>query len=176
MATQGRSEGENKVTSEVRAPEPLAAIHIVDHFDCGVRDLNDWLQRRALANQYSGATRCFVAANAEQCVLGYYALAAGAVARADATSAVRNNMPEPVPVIVLARLAVELSQQGRHLGAALLQDAVLRVAGIATQVGARALLVHALDDRAAAFYRHYGFQESPLQPTTLMLRLAGARR
>jgi GNAT superfamily N-acetyltransferase len=169
-------QGKGKVTAEVRAPEPLTAAHVLDRFDCGVRDLDDWLQRRALGNQFSGATRCFVATDPEQRVMAYYALAAGAVARADATGTVRNNMPDPVPVIVLARLAVDRSQQGRHLGAALLQDAVRRVAGISMQVGARALLVHALDERAADFYRHYGFQESPIQPMTLMLRLAGAKR
>lgn len=169
-------QGKGNVTSEVRAPEPLTAAHVVDGFDCGVRELNDWLQRRALANQFTGATRSFVATDQDQRVLGYYALAAGAVMREDATAAVRNNMPDPVPVIVLARLAVDLNQQGRRLGAALLQDAVQRVAGISGQVGARALLVHALDERAADFYRHYGFQDSPIQSMTLMLRLAGARR
>jgi GNAT superfamily N-acetyltransferase len=164
------------VTAGIHAPEPLTSTHILNQFDCGVRDLNDWLQRMALANQLTGATRCFVATTTATHVVGYYALAAGAVARSEASSTVRNNMPDPVPVIVLARLAVDKNQQGKHLGAALLQDAVRRVAGIATQVGARALLVHALDARAADFYRHYGFQDSHIQPDLLMLRLPGVKR
>jgi ribosomal protein S18 acetylase RimI-like enzyme len=172
MAGQGKA----KVKFEVRTPEPLDSAHIVGAFDCGVGELDLWLKRRALANQLSGATRCFVAVDPAQRVLAYYALAAGAVAREGTSAAVRHNMPDPVPVIVLARLAVDRSQQGRHLGAAMLQDAVRRVVGISRQVGARALLVHALDERAAGFYRRYGFQDSPLQPMTLMLRLPGAKR
>ena len=164
------------MTAEVRAPQPLATVHVVEGFECGVSELNDWLRRRALANQFSGATRCFVAADPAHRVVAYYALAAGAAAREDATGAVRSNMPDPVPVIVLARLAVDRSQQGRHLGTSMLQDAVQRVVGISRQVGARAMLVHALDERAADFYRRYGFQDSPIQPKTLMLRLPGAKR
>lgn len=88
------------------------------------------------------------------------------------TSAVRRNMPDPVPVIVLARLAVDHRAQGLQLGASLLQDAVNRAVVVARNAGVRALLVHALHDRAKAFYEHYGFQSSPLHPMTLMLRFA----
>ena len=153
------------------APQPLTVRHIIDEFDCGEPSLNDWLQRRALPNQLAGATRTFVVEAAEGRVVGYYALAAGAVSRSAAAGAVRRNMPDPVPVLVLARLAVERGMQGRHLGAALLQDAVKRAVSVSQNAGVRALLTHALDERAKAFYLHHGFGESPLHPLTLMLPL-----
>lgn len=133
--------------------------------------LDEWLKRRALANQMSGASRTFVVANPDLSVFGYYALAAGAASHQAVTGAVRRNMPDPVPVMVLARLAVDLRAQGRKLGGALLQDAVHRVLAVSQNAGVRALLVHALDDRAKEFFAHYGFQASPLHPMTLMLRL-----
>ncbi len=128
--------------------------------------------RRALANQASGASRTFVVTDEEGArVRGYYALAAGAVAHERATSTVRRNMPDPVPVMVLGRLAVDRGAQGHKLGAALLQDAVMRTVAVANNAGVRALLVHALHERAKQFYEHYGFQPSPAHPLTLMLRL-----
>ncbi|MBL0229132.1 GNAT family N-acetyltransferase [Thermomonas sp.] len=153
------------------APQPLTARHLIDGFDCGESSLNDWLQRRALPNQLAGASRTFVVETAEGRVAGYYALAAGAVSRNAATSPVRRNMPNPVPVLVLARLAVDRGMQGQHLGAALLQDAVKRAVSVSQNAGVRALLVHALDESAKAFYLYYGFAESPMHPLTLMLPL-----
>ena len=160
---------------ELHPPEPLSQHHKLDTFSCGEIVLDDWLKRRAFANQVSGATRTFVVADAEHTVLGYYALAAGAVAHQAATRATRHNMPDPVPVMVLARLAVDTRAQGKKLGAALLRDAVTRAVTVSQNAGVRALLVHALNDRARQFYEHYGFQASPAHPTTLMLRLAGTR-
>ena len=157
------------------APQPLAAHHTLTEFDCGQAALNTWLQRRAMANQSSGASRSFVVADPEHRVFGYYAIAAGAVSHADATTTTRRNMPDPVPVMVLARLAVDVRAQGLKLGAGLLQDAVRRVLVVSENAGVRALLVHAIDERAKQFYEHYGFQVSPLHPMTLMLRLANAR-
>ena len=157
------------------APQPLAAHHTLTEFDCGQAALNTWLQRRAMANQSSGASRSFVVADPEHRVFGYYAIAAGAVSHADATTTTRRNMPDPVPVMVLARLAVDVRTQGLKLGAGLLQDAVRRVLVVSENAGVRALLVHAIDERAKQFYEHYGFQVSPLHPMTLMLRLANAR-
>lgn len=153
------------------APVPLAASHLLDRFECGEPELDGWLKRRAMTNQGSGASRTFVVADQEGHVHGYYALAAGAVAHQTATGSVRRNMPEPVPVLVLARLAVDRRAQGIKLGASLLQDAVNRAVAISQQAGVRALLVHALNERAKKFYEHYGFQESPQHPMTLMLRL-----
>jgi GNAT superfamily N-acetyltransferase len=153
------------------APQPLTARHLIDGFDCGVSSLNVWLEHRALPNQLAGATRAFVVETAEGRVAGYYALAAGAVSRSAATPKVRKNIPDPVPVLVLARLAVDRGMQGRQLGGALLQDAVKRAVSVSQNTGVRALLMHALDDGAKAFYLHYGFGESPLHPLTLMLPL-----
>ena len=153
------------------APQPLAATHLLDGFACGETSLDEWLKRRAMTNQLSGASRTFVIADLDGRVYGYYAMAAGAVSHQMATSGVRRNMPDPVPVMVLARLAIDHRAQGVKLGAALLQDAVNRAVAVSQNAGVRALLVHALHDRAKQFYEHYGFQESPQHPMTLMLRL-----
>ena len=153
------------------APQPLRAEHQLSDFECGEPALDEWLKRRALSNQLSGASRTFVVVDDEQRVRGFYALAAGAVAHQMATSSVRRNMPDPVPVMVLGRLAVDRRAQGIQLGAALLQDAVNRAITVSQNTGVRALLVHALHEQAKAFYEHYGFQESPTHPMALMLRL-----
>lgn len=158
---------------QLGAPEPLSGTHRVDAFECGEATLDDWLKRRAHANQSSGASRTFVVVDKEGRVFGYYAMAAGAVSHPLVTSKVRRNMPDPVPVMVLARLAVDRRAQGIHLGASMLQDAVDRANAVSRHAGVRALLVHALHDRAKQFYEHYGFQASPAHPMTLMLRLAG---
>lgn len=155
----------------LRPPTALRADHRRDAFDCGVPMLNDWLRQRALANHLSGASRVFVAADESDEVLGYYALAAGAVSHAEASGGVRRNMADPLPVLVLGRLAVDRRVQGRQVGSALLADAVRRAARVSTEAGVRALLVHALGARARDFYLRYGFSPSPLDPLTLMLRL-----
>ncbi|MFZ1318750.1 MAG: GNAT family N-acetyltransferase [Candidatus Nitrotoga sp.] len=159
------------MTLQLNAPQPLATTHILDRFECGEGVLDEWLKRRAMVNQVSGASRTFVVADQDNRVYGYYAMAAGAVSHQMATSSVRRNMPDPVPVMVLARLAVDQHAQGIKLGASLLQDAVNRAVAVSQNTGVRALLVYALHDRAKAFYEHYGFQSSPLHPMTLMLRL-----
>jgi GNAT superfamily N-acetyltransferase len=156
---------------QLSAPQALAATHRLDGFSCGEASLDEWLTRRALANQLSGASRTFVVTDQDARVVGYYAMAAGAVSHQMATSGVRRNMPDPVPVMVLARLAVDHRAQGIQFGAALLQDAVHRALIVSQNAGVRALLVHALHERARQFYAHYGFQESPQHPMTLMLRL-----
>jgi GNAT superfamily N-acetyltransferase len=156
---------------QLRAPEPLAAAHRLNEFECGEAVLDEWLTRRAMANQLSGASRTFVVTDQENRVCGYYAMAAGAVSHQLATRSVRRNMPDPVPVMLLARLAVDRRTQGIHLGAALLQDAVNRAVAVSHNTGVRAVLAHALHDRAKQFYEYYGFQVSPAHPMTLMLRL-----
>ena len=160
-----------KLTLPLSGPQPLAASHLLDGFACGEASLDDWLKRRALPNQLSGASRTFVVADGQDRVFGYYAMAAGAVAHQSATSGVRRNMPDPIPVMVLARLAVDHRAQGIQLGAGLLQDAVHRAVAVSQNAGVRALLVHALNEQAKQFYVRYGFQESPLHPMTLLLRL-----
>ena len=159
------------INVDFQAPQPLLTTHLCDGFSSSEPELDAWLMRRAYANQLSGASRTFVVVDAQQAVVGYYALAAGAVSHQMATSAVRRNMPDPVPVMVLARLAVDQRAQGRKLGASLLQDAVKRCALVSQHAGIRALLVHALHDRAKEFYEHYGFQASAVHPMTLLLRL-----
>ncbi len=157
---------------QLYAPEPLAATHILDKFECGETVLEEWLKRRAMTNQMSGgATRTFVVADQDSRFYGYYAMAAGAVSHQLTTRSVRRNMPDPVPVMVLARLAVDHRAQGIKLGASLLQDAVNRAVVVSQNAGVRALLVHTLHDRAKEFCEYYGFQTSPLHPMTLMLRL-----
>ena len=163
------------MSPEFSAPAPLLASHRLDDFECGEAALDDWLRRRAIPNQLSGASRTFVVTDGNGHVRGYYALAAGAVSHALATSQLRRKMPDPVPVLVLARLAVDRRAQGKHLGAALLQDAVNRAVAVSRNAGVRALLVHALHERARQFYEHYGFQASPVNPMTLMLRLGGIK-
>jgi predicted N-acetyltransferase YhbS len=156
---------------QLNPPEPLTASHRLDDFHCGEVVLDDWLKRRALSNQLSGASRTFVVADQTGRVYGYYAMAAGAVSHQVATTSLRRNMPDPVPVMVLARLAVDHQAQGVKLGASLLRDAVNRATAVSRNVGVRALLVHALHDRAKQFYEYYGFQASPVHPMTLMLRI-----
>lgn len=158
---------------DILSPEPLSAAHSVDGFSCGESVLDDWLKRRALANQASRASRTFVVTNREGQVMGYCALSTSAVAHADATGGVRRNMPDPIPVLVLGRLAVDHRAQGMKLGASLLKDAVNRSMAVSENAGVRALLVHALHDRAKDFYLKYGFGSSPTDPMTLMLRLPG---
>jgi GNAT superfamily N-acetyltransferase len=159
----------------VSAPQPLTSAHDVSTFDCAVPELNDWLRRRALQNDTARASRTFVVIGDGR-VVGYYALATGAVAHAVATGKVRRNMPEPIPVMVIARLAVERAYQGTGLGSALLRDALLRTLAVAESVGIRAVLLHALSDDAKRFYVRHGFTESPVDPMTMMVLLADVEK
>jgi len=158
----------------LRAPEPLAPTHDVGDFDCGVESLNSWLIRRAAANQASGASRTFVVCE-EGRVVGCYALSFSAVVTTAATGRFRRNMLDPVPVVVLGRLAIATSHHGKGLGRALFQDAAIRVINAAETIGIRGLLVHALSDEARAFYRRLGLESSPLDPMTLMVTVADLR-
>jgi len=158
----------------VGAPEPLTDRHDCSDFDCGREALDTWLKGRALRNQASGASRTFVVCESGR-VVAYYALASSAVAMGLATGRLRRNMPDPIPVVVLARLAVDRAHQGRGLGRALLQDAGRRVLKAADAIGIRGLLVHALDEDARVFYQRLGFDPSPLDPMTLMITLADLR-
>lgn len=157
--------------SRYARPSPLTEAHDLEGFDSGTPPLDNWLARRALRNQHSGASRTFVTAPVDDRlrVVGFYSLAASSVELEDAPGKVRRNMPEPIPVILLGRLAVDTGRQRAGLGASLLQDAVRRVAGIAGDVGVRALLVNAIDEPAAAFYRRFGFIPAPMDDQTLFL-------
>lgn len=153
------------------APKPLGPWHDVEPFQSGVETLDTWLKRRALKNQGSGASRTFVVCKGAR-VVAYYALASSAVTVDAAPGRFRRNMPDPIPVVVLGRLAVDQSQQGRGLGRALIQDAGRRVVQAADTIGVRGLLVHALSADAKVFYERLGFDPSPLDPLVLMVTLA----
>lgn len=152
------------------APEPLFEAHDVELFDCGIPLLDDWLKRRALSNQMSGASRTFVAAEGRR-VVGYYCLASGGLGVGDAPGSFRRNMPDPIPVAILGRLAVDRVWHGKGLGGALLQDATIRTAEAASIIGIRGILVHAISEGAKAFYEHYGFIASPTKQMTLVLSI-----
>lgn len=156
---------------ELRAPVPLTEAHQLDGFRCSETALEIWLKQRARKNQQDGASRCYVVC-AGVAVVGYYALAAGAVSHVQAAGSVRRNMPDPIPVIVLGRLAVHVDWAGRGIGAGLLKDAVLRALRLSQEMGIRAMLCHALTEDAKRFYLHHGFSESPIEPLTVMLNLA----
>lgn len=158
----------------IRPPEPLTTGHDLSSFACGEPSLDQWLLRRAMANQVAGASKTYVIAENET-VVGYYCLSTGAIAQSVATGRVKRNMPDPVPVMILGRLAIALSHQGRGLGTDILRDAVLRTLQVADIVGCRALLVNALHEKAAKFYAAAGFQPSPITPLIYMLRLDDAR-
>jgi GNAT superfamily N-acetyltransferase len=156
----------------IAPPAPLTEAHRLDGFRCDQPALEAWLKQRARKNQIEGASRTFVVCGTDDAdVVGYYCLAAGAVIRESAPGAVRRNMPDPIPVVVLGRLAVHSSWQGQGLGAGLLRDAVLRCLRVSEEMGIRALLAHALHDEAKRFYLHHGFVDSPIEPLTVMLRL-----
>ena len=156
------------------APEPLAAHHDTAAFACGVDSLDHWLKQRALKNQATGASRTFVACDGKR-VVAYYALASSAVAVEAATGSLRRNMPDPIPVVILGRLAIDHSVQGSGMGRVLVRDACLRVVAAADAIGIRGMIVHALSASARAFYERVGFDPSPLDPMTLMATLSDLR-
>ena len=152
------------------APQPISETHQLGAFDSGVPVLDDWLKRRARANQASGASRTYVVCE-DQRVVAYYALASGSVEIEASTSRVRRNMPDPAPVVVLGRLAVDQNFQKHGLGRGLVRDAAKRVLQAADIIGIRGIIVHAISPEAKAFYLALGFEASPLQPMTLMATL-----
>lgn len=159
------------MSEPLSAPVPLADHHQLDMFNSGVSTLDDWLRRRAAANQTQGASRTYVACERQR-VVAYYALASGSVNAATASGRLRRNMPDPVPVVILGRLAVDQAYHGKGLGRALFQDAAKRVLLAADVIGIRGLLVNAISDDARAFYLALGMSASPLDPMTLMVTLA----
>ncbi len=154
----------------LEAPTPLSDGHCIEGFSCGVQPLDEWLIRRAWNNQRTGASRTYVTAAAGQ-VVGYYCLASGALTLGEAPGGIRRNMPDPIPMAILGRLAVDQSWQGQGIGVALLRDAVERTQVASAILGIRGLLVHALSPTAGAFYARYGFIPSPTKPLTLVMSL-----
>lgn len=156
------------------APRPIRAGDEVSTFDGGEPSLDEYLRTRALANHVEGASRCFVTCHNGR-VVGFYALASAAVERRSTPGRVRRNMPDPVPVILLSRLAIDEKEQGKGLGKQLLRDAIARAVAAADLIGVRALLVHALHAEAHAFYTHFEFEPSPTDPLHLLLLMKDAR-
>jgi predicted N-acetyltransferase YhbS len=160
----------------LRAPEPLAAQHRLEGFDCGKPALNDWLLRHARQAQGSSSAKTFVVADGAR-VAGYFSLTVGQVDTLEAPERIRKGMGQyPVPVVILARLAVSLKDQGRGIGIGMLQDAIRRTRVIAEQAGVRAMLTHPIDEDAARFYIRFGFIASPLREQQLLLLLKDASK
>ncbi|HEX4593939.1 MAG TPA: GNAT family N-acetyltransferase [Bryobacteraceae bacterium] len=160
---------------EVSSPQKLSRDHDLSEFDSGEPLLDEWLRRRAEKNEASGASRTYVVCVHKK-VVGYYTLAAGAIAHAEASGRIKRNMPDPVPVMVLGRLAIGRSFHGYGMGTGLLRDAVLRIVQAAEIAGIRAILVHAITEEARRFYEKYGFVASPIDLLTVMITVAEARR
>jgi GNAT superfamily N-acetyltransferase len=152
------------------AVEPLGDNHFLDQFDCGEHEtLTLWLRKFARTNQAGNSTRTFVVHRAGR-VIGYYSLAASSVRKEDASIRSAKGQPNhPIPVILLARLAIDKTEQHQGLGPALLKDALQRCLRAAKEIGARAVLVHAIDEKAKSFYRHFGFEDCPVGDLHLML-------
>lgn len=162
------------MTVDLAPPAPIAANRDMANFDCGEWSLNEWLKKRALKNHASGASRCFVL-SVGATVIGYYNLSAGAISHVTAPKAMRRNMPDPLPVLLLGRLAIDKRHHNKGLGQALLRDVMLRAVNVAGDARVFALLVHAASDQARQFYRSRGFVESPLQPMTLLMTIETIR-
>ena len=159
----------SRAPHEVSPPEKLSPAHDLSGFDSGESRLDDWLRRRALQNEQSGASRTYVVCAGKR-VVGYYSLAVGAVAHGEA----RRNMPDPVPAMVLGRLAIDRAYQGTGIGTGLLRDAVLRTIQAADIAGIRVILVHAVSEAGKRFYQKYGFIASPVDPMTVMITVPEA--
>lgn len=155
-------------------PAPITSEDEIECFESGEPSLDAWLKQRALKNHAAGASRCFVV-RAGGTVVGYYSLSAGAISREAAPKAMRRNMPDSLPVLLLGRLAVDRRRHNQGLGQALLRDAMLRAVNISGDAGVFAIMVHALSESARQFYLSRGFVESPLQPMTLMMTLDTVR-
>ncbi len=158
-------------------PVPLEAGHRTESFRCGARSLDEWLHRQGLQSHRGGSSRVFVTTEADPNVAGYYALAAGAVQPREAPRRLVRGLAanQPVPVILLGRLAVDIRHQGQHLGRSLLLDGMTRVLEASELIGVRALLLHAVDERARDWYGQFGFERSPTHPLHLILLMKDLR-
>ena len=157
-------------------PSLLKADHKLDNFDCGNNSLNDWLKRYAMQNQRANSAKTFVVCN-KDIVVGYYSLAVGSIEHELASRRTKKGLARhAIPVMILARLAVDLHYQGKKIGCGLLKDAVLRTLHASEHAGIRAIFVHAKDEKARKFYKHFGFDPSPIDSLKLMLLIKDARK
>lgn len=155
--------------------ELLTRSHVLSEFDCGNESLTDWLTRYALINQQNDSARTYVVHRTGR-VVGYYSLTPGSVSKQEAPARIAKGLAShPIGIILLARLAVDLTEKNTGLGKALLKDALMRAVHAADTIGARAVLVHAIDEDAKSFYRHFGFEQSPVDPMHLMLLMKDIR-
>jgi predicted N-acetyltransferase YhbS len=157
----------------LQPPVPLTSTHLVADFNCSVESLNEWLGKRAWKNQVLGVSRTFVVCDGE-IIIGYYCLSSAAIDRIALPKARQRNMPDPIPAVLIGRLAVDLQYQGQKIGVSLLQDAICRIITASQSIGVAYILVHALDDGAKRFYEVNGFVAIPEQPLTLFLPVATA--
>jgi len=163
------------VTARLRI-EKLHRTHVVEQFTCGQPELDRFLIRHALQAQQANSSQTYVALDGDE-VVGFYTMVAGEVRHADAPERVVKGMPRhPIPLLVLARLAVHIKAQGRGIGAGLLLNALGRTLQVADMIGVRALAVHAKDDHAVSFYRHFGFVPSPTDERHLFMLIKDIRR
>ena len=160
----------------ISKPEVLHDKHLLEQFDCGNPSLNEWLLRHARQAQSSGSAKTFVISD-DNIVIGYFSLTVGQVETYEAPERIRRGMGQyPIPVVILAHLAVSINHQGLGIGVGMLQDAIRRTLMISEQVGIRALLTHPIDDRASNFYERFGFISSPVREKQLVLLLKDARK
>jgi len=156
----------------IRAPELLTSHHNISNFNCGVQDLDHWLKKRSIKSQARNNAKVYVVTDSDtEQVVGYYAIAMGSVQRESAIGSFRRNSPNPIPILVLARLGVHIQYQRHAIGAGLLKDCILRAVKAMNIVGGAGILVHAIDDSAKDFYKKFGFTESPIDSMTLMARI-----
>lgn len=159
-------------------PEPIRGKHTVENFRCGEDSLDIWIRKHARQAEASDSAKVFVTTGDGEGVVGFYALAAASVSPGDATDRLIRGQSkhQPVPAILIGRLAVDLDHQGNQVGRSLLQDALLRSAVAADSIGARAVIVHAISDDAVHFYERFGFERSPTDPHHLILLMKDLRK
>jgi GNAT superfamily N-acetyltransferase len=158
-------------------PQPLDNEHRINGFECGIGSLDIWLVKHARAAVGAGSARTYVVIDSEQQrVVGYHALSVSSIEHSEATERAQKGMPRnPIPAMLLARLAVDKTVQGKGIGAFLLKDAMSRAVSVAEQAGVRLLLVHAVNDQARSFYEHFDFEASPSDPMNLQLLIKDIR-
>ncbi len=162
--------------SEYSGPHLLHPEHVLEDFSSGDEQLDQWLKKRARRNQNDGSSRVWVATTADQQVVGFYASSTAVVARTEATKRAARNQPDPIPAMLLGRLAVDSRHQGKGLAAALIKHFLLKTLDVADLTGVRLALVHAKNHKVAEFYRRYGFEPSPIDDLTMMVLVKDLRQ
>lgn len=155
-------------------PQRICSEHILENFDCGEEHLNDWLKKRALKNDVGDASRTYVVC-CDNVVVAYYSLHLGAIQHIEAVRKIKRNMPDPIPAIVLGRLAVDINHQGHGLAKALIKDMFLKAIQVSDLAGTKAVLVKALNQRVTTFYQSFGFVQSKTDPLLLMKAISEVR-